>query len=547
MRIHHNRILTRARRDMMGRIEFRMGKVMVSVLALLFSTELAAQSIGFKQSLAQYTVSERSISSFYRARDYRSFWTGPTVQERARLQALITAFADADMHGLPKARFNAEVVVSKLRAADSESALGQLEAELTKAFLDYASAVRSGLLIPSEIDEEIVRKVRYSKPLDLLEELEASAPQAFFKSLPPQSRQYMGLVKEKLRLERQVAAGGWGRPVSATDLKPGEQGAQVVALRHRLVAMGYLSRSYSSTYDRPLTAAVARFQSDHGLAVTGQANKLTLEQVNIAASERLASVMVALERERWFNQSLGARHISVNLTDFKAKIVDFDRVTFETNSVVGAADDDRRSPEFSDTMEYMVVNPSWYVPRSIVVGEYLPMLQEDAASVEYLELRDDLGNVVARDGLDFTSFDEETFPFGMRQPPSPGNALGLVKFMFPNRHNIYLHDTPAKNLFGREVRAFSHGCIRLADPFDFAYALLAAQSDTPKAVFQEALDSGEEVQIDLARRIPVHIIYRTALARPEGGLEFRADVYGRDAKIWQALQREGVVMGEITG
>jgi murein L,D-transpeptidase YcbB/YkuD len=547
MRIHYNRILTRARRDMMGRIEFRMGKVMVSVLALLFSTELAAQSIGFKQSLAQYTVSERSISSFYRARDYRSFWTGPTVQERARLQALITAFADADMHGLPKARFNAEVVVSKLRAADSESALGQLEAELTKAFLDYASAVRSGLLIPSEIDEEIVRKVRYSKPLDLLEELEASAPQAFFKSLPPQSRQYMGLVKEKLRLERQVAAGGWGRPVSATDLKPGEQGAQVVALRHRLVAMGYLSRSYSSTYDRPLTAAVARFQSDHGLAVTGQANKLTLEQVNIAASERLASVMVALERERWFNQSLGARHISVNLTDFKAKIVDFDRVTFETNSVVGAADDDRRSPEFSDTMEYMVVNPSWYVPRSIVVGEYLPMLQEDAASVEYLELRDDLGNVVARDGLDFTSFDEETFPFGMRQPPSPGNALGLVKFMFPNRHNIYLHDTPAKNLFGREVRAFSHGCIRLADPFDFAYALLAAQSDTPKAVFQEALDSGEEVQIDLARRIPVHIIYRTALARPEGGLEFRADVYGRDAKIWQALQREGVVMGEITG
>ena len=532
---------------MMGRIEFRMDKVMVSVLALVLSTELAAQSIGFKQSLAQYTVSERSIAKFYRAREYRSFWTGPTAQERARLQALITAFADADMHGLPKARFNAEVVLSKLRAANSQSALGQLEAELTKVFLDYARAVRSGLLIPSEVDEEIVRKVRYSKPLDLLEELEASAPQAFFKSLPPQSRQYMGLVKQKLRLERQVAAGGWGRPVRATDLKPGEQGAQVVALRHRLVAMGYLTRSYSSTYDRPLTAAVARFQSDHGLAVTGQANKLTLEQVNIAASERLASVLVALERERWFNQPLGARHISVNLTDFKAKIVDFDMVTFETNSVDGAADDDRRSPEFSDTMEYMVVNPSWYVPRSIVVGEYLPMLQEDAASVEYLELRDDLGNVVARDGLDFTSFDEDTFPFGMRQPPSPGNALGLVKFMFPNRHNIYLHDTPAKNLFGREVRAFSHGCIRLADPFDFAYALLAAQSDTPKAVFQEALDSGEEVQIDLARRIPVHIIYRTALARPDGGLEFRADVYGRDAKIWQALQREGVVMGEITG
>ena len=137
---------------MMGRIEFRMGKVMVSVLALVFSTELAAQAIGFKQSLAQNTVLERSIARFYRARDYRSFWIGPTAQERARLQALITAFSDADMHGLPKARFNAEVVVSKLRAADSQGALGKLEAELTKAFLDYARAVRSGLLIPSEVD-----------------------------------------------------------------------------------------------------------------------------------------------------------------------------------------------------------------------------------------------------------------------------------------------------------------------------------------------------------------------------------------------------------
>ena len=532
---------------MIGRIDFTVGRVIVGALAVLLSTELAAQSIGFKQSLAQYIVSDRNIAEFYRARDYRSFWTGPAAQDRARLEALITAFADADMHGLPKARFNAETMIAKIRAADSQSALGQLEAELTTAFLDYARAVQSGLLIPSEVDEEIVRKVRYSKPLELLQGLEAGDAQAFFKSLPPQSRQYMGLIKEKLRLERQVASGDWGQPVRADSLKPEAQGAQVVRLRDRLVAMGYLSRSYSTLYDAELTAAVARFQANHGLAVTGTANKLTLEQVNVAASKRLASVLVALERERWFNQPLGERHISVNLTDFKAKIVDSDKVTFETNSVVGAAEDDRRSPEFSDTMEYMVVNPSWYVPRSIVVGEYLPMLQEDATSVDYLELRDDLGNVVGREGLDFNSFDEQSFPFGMRQRPSPGNALGLVKFMFPNRYNIYLHDTPAKTLFGREVRAFSHGCIRLADPFDFAYALLAAQSDNPKALFQKALDTGEEVQIDIVRRIPVHIIYRTALARPEGGLEFRPDVYGRDAKIWQALQRQGVVMGEITG
>ena len=175
------------------------------------------------------------------------------------------------------------------------------------------------------------------------------------------------------------------------------------------------------------------------------------------------------------------------------------------------------------------------------------MLQEDPTSVEFLELRDDLGNIVERAEVDFNSFDAETFPFSMRQPPSTSNALGLVKFMFPNRNNIYLHDTPAKNLFGREVRAFSHGCIRLADPFDFAHALLAVQSSDPISEFKTALDYGEEVQIDLENHIPVHIIYRTAVTRPGGGLEFRRDVYGRDAKIWEALRLEGVVLEDITG
>ena len=230
---------------MKGRIDLSLVKVMVTALALVFSTDLAAQSIGFKQSLAQHVVSDRDISRFYRARDYHSLWIGPTAQDRARLEALITAFADAQMHGLPKARFNAESVLSKLQAANSQSALGQLEAELTSAFLDYARAVGSGLLIPSEVDEEIVRKVRYSKPLELLKGLEAGDAQAFFKSLPPQSRQYRGLVKEKLRLERQVAAGGWGLPVTAEQLEPEARGAQVVRLRDGMVSMGYLSRTCS--------------------------------------------------------------------------------------------------------------------------------------------------------------------------------------------------------------------------------------------------------------------------------------------------------------
>ena len=135
----------------------------------------------------------------------------------------------------------------------------------------------------------------------------------------------------------------------------------------------------------------------------------------------------------------------------------------------------------------------------------------------------------------------------MRQPPSAGNALGLVKFMFPNPYNIYLHDTPAKSLFGRNVRAFSHGCIRLNDPFDFAYALLAVQESNPEAFFQAKLNTGAEVRVNLEQPVPVHLVYRTAFTNVTGNLQFRRDVYGRDARIWDALAREGVAVNAVRG
>ncbi|MEY8839251.1 L,D-transpeptidase family protein, partial [Cribrihabitans sp. XS_ASV171] len=148
---------------------------------------------------------------------------------------------------------------------------------------------------------------------------------------------------------------------------------------------------------------------------------------------------------------------------------------------------DRRSPEFSDVMEHMVINPSWYVPRSIITKEYLPKLQRNPNAVGHLEITDSRGRRVSRNH-NFSRYSARSFPFAMRQPPGKNNALGLVKFMFPNKYNIYLHDTPQKHLFDHEVRAYSHGCIRLAEPFEFAYALLARQEEDPKAFFHRVLN-----------------------------------------------------------
>ena len=198
-----------------------------------------------------------------------------------------------------------------------------------------------------------------------------------------------------------------------------------------------------------------------------------MKAINMSAEDRLKSVIVAMERERWLNLpgGKGERHILVNLTDFSARIMDNDHETFRTRAVIGMHKDGRRSPEFSDEMEHMVINPTWHVPRSIAVKEYLPKLRANPNAVSHLRVVNSRGQTISRGSVNFAAYSARTFPFALKQPPSPRNALGLVKFMFPNKYNIYLHDTPHKDLFSRETRAYSHGCIRLADPFDFAYEL----------------------------------------------------------------------------
>jgi murein L,D-transpeptidase YcbB/YkuD len=198
-------------------------------------------------------------------------------------------------------------------------------------------------------------------------------------------------------------------------------------------------------------------------------------------------------------------------------------------------------------MEYMAINPSWGVPRSIIVKEYLPLLQANPNAVAHLQVIDGSGRVVPRGAVNFASYSGKTFPFGLRQPPSDGNALGIVKFMFPNENNIYLHDTPSKNLFDNEVRAYSHGCIRVGDPLDLAYALLARQTDDPKGVFQAARDTGKETNIQLEQKIPVHLVYFTAFPDAGGEVRYRADVYGRDAALFDALVEAGLELPAKSG
>ncbi|PRZ47962.1 L,D-transpeptidase family protein [Tritonibacter scottomollicae] len=526
------------------------GGLLAAVLgaSVFFADDAAASSTGFRQAVAEMAWEDEAVASFYRETGYAPLWTADTPEAKARRQAFMQALEEASMHGLPDMSLRASELVAQMRNVRSTRDLGAVEVALSRALVDYATDLQTGLVnTPSSIDEGIVRSKHKVDATGFLSGISSERPYAFLQNLVPASPQYRALMREKMRLEALLSAGGWGAIVPVRKMEPGDTGPTVIALRNRLVAMGYLNPTATRSYDLALEDAVRRFQDEHGLAVDGVAGEGTLNEINRPVTDRIKSVLVAMERERWLTPDRGDRHILVNLTDFAAKIIDDGEITFETRSVIGSNRSDRRTPEFSDVMDHMVINPSWYVPRSIITKEYLPKLKNNPNAHSYIEITDNRGRVVNRNNVDFSQFTARSFPFAMRQPPSSRNALGLVKFMFPNKYNIYLHDTPQKSLFGREVRAFSHGCIRLQKPFEFAYALLARQSDTPKQYFHQVLNSGKETKVTLETKVPVHMIYRTAFVSEDGRAEFRRDIYGRDAKIWSAMERAGVALPGVQG
>ncbi|MCV2869943.1 L,D-transpeptidase family protein [Defluviimonas sp. WL0002] len=518
----------------------------LAMSAVAYSGRAGAEITPFKNAVAEAAAGDDVLSGFYRDHDYSPLWT--TGADAARRAALFIALDHAADHGLPARNYGVDDLRQSFERLSSERQRGRLEVAMSRAFLAYAHEVQTGFIKPASVDAGMVRAVPERDLRAMLEQFAASEPHGFLRSLPPQVPQYAQLMKVKLDLEREMAEGGWGGQLRIGKLEPGASGPSVAALRDKLVALGYMQASASQSYDGALQKAVQRFQLDNGLQADGVVGEGTVAELNRTPEERLESVLVAMERLRWMNGiPLGQRHIWVNLPDFTAKIVDDGKVTFETVTVVGMNQYDRRSPEFSDLMEFMVVNPTWNVPRSIATKEYLPMLQKDPNAVRHLRITDRRGRAVDREAVDFTQFTASNFPFAMSQAPSGDNALGLVKFMFPNPYNIYLHDTPSKSLFKREVRAFSHGCIRLGSPFDFAYALLALQSEDPVGLFKSYLQTGRESTLPLDRPVPVHLVYFTAWPTAKGGIEYRRDIYGRDAKIFDAMEAAGVELPGLRG
>lgn len=501
---------------------------------------LSSQAAALRDLIASAGPQAEALRAFYAARDYAPVWTDD------RKAALLAALAEAGRHGLPAQRYDSDGLAILLTSDETPAEIAELAASRT--LLTYVRDIGSGLLEPERVDRNIVVAPRRPEGAAVLQAwARARDPVAHLASVVPSDPQYGRLLDEKLRLEALILAGGWGEPVpSGPSLKPGAISQRVVALRARLERIEGNVHGDSPVYDDALVEAVKSFQARHGLNADGVAGPRTLIAINASVEDRLRQVIVNLERQRWLNYDRGARHIMVNQTDYSVRIVDDGEVTFRSRVVIGLPK--HQTQEFNDVMDHMVINPTWNVPRSIATEEMLPKLKRNPGALgSSMQVMTRNGTRVNPAYVDFTQFTQSNFPFLIKQRPGDGNALGKVKFMFPNRFNIYLHDTPAKSLFNRDARAYSHGCVRVQEPFEFAYALLAPQSDDPQGLFQSLLAGGKERRLNLDVPVPIYLTYHSAFVDDAGVPQYREDVYGRDGRVFGALADAGVDLATVDG
>lgn len=424
--------------------------------------------------------------------------------------------------------------------------VARLDAVLSDALYHYASHLYRGRVSPDRVHPDWAVAAPEEVPAATLRaSLEQSPVEHALEELRPRSSGYAALVEALEDLRKLRDRGGWPRLPEEGLLQPGERSSAVAALRARLVASGELApaddRLNEGFFDEAMEAAVRRFQARHGQKADGVVGPTTLASLNVSVEERIRQIELNLERWRWLPRDLGDRYIMVNTADFALQVVEEGEVVLRMRVIAGKRC--RRTPLLSAEMTHLVLNPYWHVPRRIATRDLLPKIQEDPGYLEREHIRV-FGDWNAPEteidprSVDWTQLSRSHFPYRLRQDPGDGNALGKVKFLFPNRFSVYLHDTPARSLFERRRRDFSSGCIRVEKPLELAAYLLGDEPHWSPERLQHRVERGEHIWVRLSRPIPVYLLYWTAWVDESGEVQFRDDVYGRDRQLEIALARD---------
>ena len=492
-------------------------------------------------------LASASLARYYRTQNFAPAWTdsdGPT----AHADRLIAALRDARDDGLRPADYHTSRIDSlrrRLHARNEEAlpldARTDFELLCTNAFLLYSSHLLTGRLDPVEIVPSWNVGHRHA---DLTHQLEDALGKASVRTvldrLRPSHLEYAGFRRALARYRTLADQGGWPSIPDGPKIEEGTQDARVPLIRQRLQATGDLTGDAPSTavaFTDTLRRAVSRFQERHGLDVDGIVGPETRRAMNVPVEDRIRQIVVNLERHRWLPRNLGTPHVLVNIADFWLRVVEDDSTALQMRVVVGTRF--RQTPVFSDRISYLVFNPYWHVPPGIATADQLPLFQEDPSLVSELgfEVFDGWGpnaTPVDPSSIPWDSLSASNFPYHLRQRPGPHNPLGQVKFMFPNPHDVYLHDTPARSLFDRQERCFSSGCVRVEHPAELASFLLRPHEEWTADRVREVMGEGPPKTVRLKQPVPVHLLYWTAWME-EGALHFREDVYDRDDAVASAL------------
>ena len=492
-------------------------------------------------------IAGEGIARFYEAEQFQPRWQDP-----ARLDRLIAAIADLQWDGLDPVDYHVEALQSfrsDMRGGRTLPPGDQADLELiaTDATMLALYHLYFGKVDPEQLDPQWNFTQR---PLDMDEAFErfrqviaaGQIGEAFERARPQHVWYQRG--RERLKEYRALqAAGGWSPLAAGPTMKPGLSDPRVPALRYRLKMTKDLAGDLApptppldTNYDAELEAAVKRFQERHGLTPDGAVGPGTLAALNVPVAARIDQIRVNLERSRWVLHEIAGDFVLVDVAGFYVSYFRNDEPVWTSKVIVGRPY--RETPIFRSTITYVVFNPTWTIPPGILVKDKLPVIKKDPGYLKRNNIRvlDSSGREVNPYSVNWSRYGAGRLPpYTLRQDPGDDNALGLVKIMFPNKYSVYLHDTPSKSLFDKDERTFSSGCIRVQKAFELAELVLNEPARWNQATMAEVVKAGAMKTVNLAKPVPVLLLYWTSQPTPDGQVLFRNDIYGRDPPTLAAL------------
>jgi murein L,D-transpeptidase YcbB/YkuD len=484
------------------------------------------------------------LRTLYGARGNAPLWTAG-ADGAARVAALASTFGDAGSHGLDPAAYHV-AGIERRRGTGDPVVAAELDILLTDALMRYAVDVHVGRAAPARRGPEVDVEPRRLDPLVAVAEA-AAAPdlRAWLEALPPQHPEYARLRALLARYRALAAAGGWPVLPEGPKLEVGAVGPVVTTLRRRLVATGDLpaAAARGNRFDAAVRRGVQAFQRRHGLVPDGVVGAATRAALDVDVDTRIDQIVANLERWRWLPDDLGARYVVVDIPAFTAALVEGGRPVLAMPVVVGRPD--RMTPILAAQITRLTFNPSWTVPTTIADHDMLGRIRRDASYFASEGIRVYSGPPGERHEIDPATVDwrrSRLEGLKLRQPPGPKNPLGRVRFDMPNINGVYLHDSPARGLFRRPVRAFSSGCVRLGDALELAWRLLDDLPEWTPERRAALLGSWQTRTVTLRTPVPVYLLYRTVWVDEEGVAHFRDDLYGHDRRLLQALRHPRAVL-----